>query len=79
MQRYSNPLDFSPVIICYLLNPEIYVGIELRTGFFHVESIHIDKCIPIYDDLFVRRGLDSDDLQNYVLAGQYLELLQTKV
>ncbi len=77
MQRYSDRLDYSPEMNCYLLRSDIYVGIELKTGFFHIESIHIDQCIPIYDDLFVQRGLDADDLQNYVLVGQYLELLQT--
>ena len=61
-------------IICYLVDADVYVGIDLVTGFFHIESKHIEKCIPIYDDLYVKRGLDKSDLQNYVLVGQYMEL-----
>lgn len=52
----------------------IYVGIDLDTGFFQVESKDIQRCVPIYDDLFVTRGLSALDLQNYVLTGQYIEL-----
>lgn len=55
---------------------EVYVGIDLVTGFFQVESEDIQKCIPIYDDLFVTRGLNASDLQNYVLTGQYIELTE---
>ncbi len=66
--------DFSN-IICYLVDEDVYVGIDLSTGFFHIESKNIEKCIPIYDDLYVKRGLDKDDLQSFVLVGQYIELL----
>lgn len=52
----------------------IYVGIDLDTGFFQVESKDIQRCVPIYDDLFVTRGLSALDLQNYVITGQYIEL-----
>lgn len=62
-------------IICYLVDEEVYVGIELNTGFIHIESNNIEKCISIYDDLYVKRGLDNDDLQNFVLVGQYIELI----
>lgn len=61
-------------IVCYSVNKEIYVGIDLNTGFFQVESKDIEKCILIYDDLYVKRGLDKDDLRNYVTVGQYIEL-----
>ena len=48
-------------IICYLVDEDVYVGIDLCTGFIHIESNNIEKCIPIYDDL-----------QNFVLVGQYI-------
>ncbi len=61
-------------IICYSVNKNVYVGIDISNSFFHIESESIDKCIPIYDDLFVKRGLNEEDINNYVIAGQYLEL-----
>lgn len=74
-QRYDNTEANESKIICYAVETDIYVGIDLKTGFFHIESEHIEKCIPIYDDLFVKRSLSIDDMQNYVLVGQYIELL----
>lgn len=74
-QRYDDTEANESKIICYAVETDIYVGIDLKTGFFHIESEHIEKCIPIYDDLFVKRGLSIDDMQNYVLVGQYIELL----
>lgn len=56
---------------------DVTVGIGLDTGFFQVECEDIEKCIPIYDDLFVTRGLDGEELKNYVLVGQYLDLLES--
>lgn len=77
LQRYDDKTVDSPRIICYLVDIDIYVGIDLSTGFFHIESENIEKCIPIYNDLFVKRGLDKDDIQNYVLVGQYIELIKS--
>lgn len=77
IQRYGDKTVVSPRITCYLIDADIYVGIDVNTGFFHVESENIEKCIPIYNDLFVKRGLDKDDIQNYVLVGQYIELLES--
>ena len=37
-------------------------------------SLHSLSSIPIYDDLFITRGLSKEDLQNYVIVGQFLEL-----
>lgn len=73
-----NALDYTPEkreqnVKTYLLG-DVYVGICLDTGFFHVECEHVSKCAAVYDDLFVTRGLDEGDLKNYVLVGQYLEL-----
>ena len=73
-ERYGNEAADSSDIVCYSVESDVLVGIDLNTGFFHVESEDIEKCIPIYDDLFVKRGLDDEDLQNYVLTGQYIEL-----
>ena len=61
-------------IVAYTLNGDIFVGIDLKTGFFHVESDDVNKSIPIFDDLFITRGLSEDELQNFVIVGQYLEL-----
>ena len=54
----------------------VMVGIELLSGYFQVESEETEKTIPIYDDLFVYRGLDAEDLKNFALVGQYLEMKQ---
>ena len=61
-------------IVCYSIKNDVFVGIDISNGFFHIESEDIYKCIPIYDDLFVKRGLNEGDINNYVIAGQYLEL-----
>jgi len=74
-EQHGEEASNSSNIICYLVNTDVYVGIDLETGFFHIESENIEKCIPIYDDLYLKRGLDKFDLQNFVLVGQYLELL----
>ncbi len=52
----------------------IYVGIDLISGEFHIECEDVNSIIPIYDDLFVFRGLDKDDIQNYFLVAQYITL-----
>lgn len=61
-------------IVAYTLNGDIFVGIDLKTGFFHIESDDVSKSIQIFDDLFITRGLSKDELQNFVIVGQYLEL-----
>jgi hypothetical protein len=52
----------------------VLVGIDLSTGEFHVESEDIEDVIPVYDDLFVYRGLDADDLKNFFLVAEYVKL-----
>ena len=47
---------------------KIFVGIDLKTGYFTVEG-----SILLRNELFFR-GLDKKDLQNFALVGQYLEL-----
>ncbi len=51
-----------------------YVAIDIASGFFHVESENTALMERIYDDLFVFRGLDEQDLDNYFLVAQYLQL-----
>lgn len=61
-------------IATYLVGNNIFVGIDLRSGFFHVESENIGESISVWDDLFVKRGLNEADLKNYVLVAQYVIL-----
>ena len=61
-------------IVAYKIKGDIFVGIDLKTGLFHIESGDVSKSIPIFDDLFITRGLSEDELQNFVIVGQYLEL-----
>lgn len=49
----------------------IFVGVELETGFFCVEgSSHL------WDELYVFRGLDKTDIQNYYCVGEYISCLK---
>lgn len=41
-----------------------------------MESEDIQKIVSIYDDLFVYRGLDEEDLNNYFLVAEYIKLTQ---
>ena len=66
-----------PIISAYILAGNIYVGIDLNTGFFQVECEDIDKMKIIWDDLFIVRGLSEEDIENFVIAAQYI-LLQNK-
>lgn len=54
----------------------VLVGIDLTSGEFYIESEDIEKAIPIYDDLFVYRGLDKADLKNYFLVAEYIKLTE---
>lgn len=51
----------------------IFVGIDEVTGEFHVEGSP-----RLWNELFLLRGLDAQDLGNFVMTGQYLELLDRK-
>lgn len=53
---------------------DILVGIDLSSGEFHIEAEDIDRVIPVYDDLFVYRGLGKNDLNNFVLVAEYVRL-----
>jgi hypothetical protein len=49
----------------------IIVGIDMETGFFHVEGSSL-----LWDELFAFRGLDEDDLNNYYLVAEYISCLK---
>ncbi len=63
----------SPDIRCYRVG-DVFVGIDIVSGEFHIECEDIGKAVPIYDDLFVYRGLDEDDLTNFFLVAEYIKL-----
>lgn len=62
-----------PVIRTYNTG-EVLVGIDLVSGYFQVECEKSEKAVPIYDDLFVYRGLDEIDLTNFFLVAEYVRL-----
>lgn len=51
-------------------NP-IFVGIELISGFFCVEGSSL-----LWDELYLQRGLDQQDLQNPYCVAEYIACLQ---
>ncbi|MGN0517667.1 MAG: hypothetical protein ACI4II_02955 [Acutalibacteraceae bacterium] len=69
------PKDISH-IVTYVVNDDIYVGIDLYSGFFQVECEEISRMSSVYDDLFLTRGLDEKDLQNFFLTAQYIQLIE---
>ncbi|MEG0911923.1 MAG: hypothetical protein RSF70_10145, partial [Ruthenibacterium sp.] len=73
--REKVPQGMSPKIKSYSVG-NVMIGIDLLSGYFQVESEETEKIVPIYDDLFVYRGLDATDLKNFALVGQYLEMTQ---
>lgn len=64
-----------PDIRCYRTGNAL-VGIDLVNGAFHVEAVDMAEAIPVYNDLFVFRGLSEDDLKNFVLVAEYVRLTQ---
>ena len=72
--RNKLPKGKLPDIICYLVeNQAVMVGIDLVTGHIHVECDDIPKMEEVYDDLFVFKGLDEEDLRNFILVAQYIQ------
>lgn len=63
-----------PDIRCYRTG-NVFVGIDLVSGAFHVEAVDMAAAIPVYNDLFVFRGLGKADLTNYVSVAEYVKLL----
>ncbi len=73
--RRKLPKRMKPDIHTYRVG-DVLVGIDTVSGEFCVECEEIEKAIPVYDDLFVYRGLDEDELKNYVLVAEYVKLTQ---
>ena len=77
--REKLPQGESPQVITYKnQDSSVKVGIDLITGFFHIEGEDIDRVSKIYDDLFLFRGLDEEDLKNYFSVAQYIQCLNNK-
>ena len=72
--RNQLPDGVEPQIKCYCVG-EVLVGIDVVSGEFYIECEDMEKAIPIYDDLFVYRGLSEEDLKNYFLVAQYVDLI----
>lgn len=51
-------------IRCYRVE-DVLVAIDVCTGNFHVECENIEKAVPIYDDLFVYRGLGAEGIKTF--------------
>lgn len=73
---YSEGNTDEPRISVYTLDGGIFVGIDLISGYFQVECEDMDRAVPIWDDLFLARGLSQEDIGNFVLAAQYILLSQ---
>lgn len=64
----------TPSMCCFTVDPDVFVAIDRKSGFFHVECEDIGRMEKLWDDLFVRRGLSEEDLQNFVICAQYVLL-----
>ena len=73
--RNKLPEGVCPSIQSYKIGNAL-VGIDLITGEFFVVSENIEDVVPIHDDLFAFRGLDEEDLKNFFLVAEYVELTQ---
>ena len=54
----------------------LFVGVDLASGFFHVESSDPKRSALLWDELCAFRGVDEKDLQNYIIVAQYLLALE---
>ncbi len=73
--RRKFPEGTQPDIAAYRIG-NVLVGIDLVSGEFHVESENLEQTAQIYDELFMFRRLDEEDLKNYFLTAQYVLLSQ---
>ena len=71
--REKLPINALPEIQLYK-KEDVWVGIDLKSGYFMVESLNEEKMKEIYDDLFLYRGLDQKDLENFFLVAEYVRL-----
>ncbi len=63
-----------PIVKTYKVK-DVYVGIDTESGYFQIESENMKLMEEIYDDLFLFRGLDERDLDNYFLVAEYVQIL----
>ncbi|MCH5156329.1 MAG: hypothetical protein J1G02_00455 [Clostridiales bacterium] len=78
--REKLPHGTVPQIVVYKSkDASVLVGIDLITGFFHIEGEDITRVAEIYDDLFAFRGLDEKDMENYFLVAQYIQCLDKRL
>ncbi len=78
--REKLPQGAVPQIVAYKAkDSSVLVGIDLVTGFFHIEGKDINRVAEIYDDLFLFRGLDETDIKNYFLVAQYIQCWNNKL
>lgn len=61
------PLHKEPQPVTYLMDGQVFIGIDLVTGYICVEG-----CPKLYYDLFLYRGLDEKDLENFYLVSEYV-------
>lgn len=71
--REKLPSGRMPDIAGYRTKDGVLVGIDRVTGFLHVECENMELAARVHDDLFVYRGLDERDLDNFFLIAQYVE------
>ncbi len=65
--------DKGPLIKTYKVK-DVYVGIDTESGYFQIESENMKLMEEIYNDLFLFRGLDECDLDNYFLVAEYVQI-----
>ena len=68
------PETYEGETAAYELPGRVLVGFERGSGFFQVECRDMERAVPVWDGLFVHRGLSEADLENFVLTGQYIQL-----
>lgn len=66
--REKLPPGVMPKPVTYFVGNNVFVGIDLASGYFCVEGSE-----RIYDELFAFRGLDEKDLDNVFLVAEYVE------
>ncbi len=70
-KKFYEPSNKDPYAVwgCDISN--IFVGIDVSSGFFMVEGSTL-----LCDELCAFQGVDEKDLQNYVITAQYLQALK---
>ena len=73
--EYSEvPTDPGTLCICVYQVGDIRVAIDETTGTFLVNGDDLDEKAKIFDDLFLYRGLNEEDLSNPFLVGTYIKI-----